>query len=213
MTRPRSHVTLLWSLAFANSVAVIVVCMLWVDRPVADRVNVFMQGQPPWLDWTSRALGSLPIVLISAALILLWWGIQRARGRPLPGWADTPLRSAISLTVALSVALPLKFLIGRSQVYPPWIERGEYGFFPMRGVHGYGAFPSATMAVAAAVLSVVWIRYPRQRAVPVLLVALVALAIIMTNGHWLSDVIGGGFLGCFTGWLLVRFWRPTCANP
>jgi len=53
------------------------------------------------------------------------------------------------------------------------------------------------------VLSVIWIAAPRGRFPGALLGAMVAVAIIMTNSHWVSDVIGGGFLGAFSGWLTV----------
>jgi membrane-associated phospholipid phosphatase len=202
MTGPRSRHYQLWFLAFANCAAVIVVCMRWVDRPVADRVSAIMRPTPHY-HWTSRVLGSLEFVLVVVALLLLWWGVQVRRGRPMPAWAAVPLRCSQRAAGALAVCVLLKFLIGRSQVYPPWIERHEYGFFPLHGLPGYGAFPSATMAVAAAVLTVIWIAMPRWRAPGALLLSLVAVAIIMTNSHWVSDVIGGGFLGAFSGWMTV----------
>jgi len=207
MTKPRSSLFLLWLLAFANCVAVMVVFVIWLDRPIADRVNAMMR-QSPLFDWTARILGSLSVVVAIVALILVWWGIQHLRRRPPAAWAVLPLCCSWSVAGALAATMVLKFLIGRSQVYPPWIERREYGFFPLHGVHGYGAFPSATMAVAAAILSVIWIQVPRRRALCGMLFALVAVAIILTNGHWVSDVIGGGFLGAFSGWLTVRRLSP-----
>jgi membrane-associated phospholipid phosphatase len=207
MTKPRSSLFLLWFLAFANCVAVVLVFVIWLDRPVADRVNAMMR-QTPLFDWTARVLGSLYVVLAMAGLMLLWRGVQYLRRRPPAAWALLPLCCSWSVAGALSAVMALKFLIGRSQVYPPWIERREYGFFPLHGVHGYGAFPSATMAVAAAMLAVIWIQVPRRRALSGLLFVLVAGAIIMTNGHWVSDVIGGGFLGAFSGWLTVRRSSP-----
>lgn len=202
MTEPRATFRLFWLVAFANCAALVGVCMTWVDRPVADFVNG-LPRQSALFDWTARLLGSLKLVVASALLIIAGSAAWQLTRRGTPGWIRTLVVSAWSVMSGLVVAGALKVLTGRSQVYPPWIEHRQYGFHPFGGP-GYQAFPSATMTAAGAMLSVVWLRAPRLRIPTIALLVLVGVAIIATNGHWVSDVVGGTFLGLFVGWSTVR---------
>jgi len=38
----------------------------------------------------------------------------------------------------------------------------------------------------------------------VFLAVLLCCGVVVTNGHWLSDVIAGAFLGASIGWMTVR---------
>ena len=77
----------------------------------------------------------------------------------------------------------------------------------MSGRPLFEAFPSGTTSITAAILSVLWIRAPRLRAVYAMLLAFVAFALIVTNGHFVADVIGGAFLGASTGWMTILLWK------
>jgi membrane-associated phospholipid phosphatase len=52
-------------------------------------------------------------------------------------------------------------------------------------------------------LATVWIITPRLRLPGVFLVLLLCGGVVITNGHWLSDVIAGAFLGASIGWMTV----------
>ena len=58
----------------------------------------------------------------------------------------------------------------------------------------------AAICVAATVL---WFCYPRLQAIYALLVACVAIGLIGTNYHFLSDVIAGGFVGVSIGYFAI----------
>jgi len=58
-----------------------------------------------------------------------------------------------------------------------------------------------------AVLSVLWICYPRFRVLYALCMIAVAIALVAANFHFLGDVIAGAFLGISTGWLTVAIWE------
>jgi membrane-associated phospholipid phosphatase len=55
-------------------------------------------------------------------------------------------------------------------------------------------------------MSVLWICYPRFRALYVICTAAVAIGLIGADFHFLGDVIAGGFLGVSVGWLTVAIW-------
>ena len=54
-----------------------------------------------------------------------------------------------------------------------------------------------------AVVSVLWICYPRWRVLYAVAVAVVVVGLIGADYHFLSDIIAGGFIGTTTGWFAV----------
>jgi membrane-associated phospholipid phosphatase len=102
-------------------------------------------------------------------------------------------------------ALLLKVAIGRSQVYPPFLQRHIYEFRLFAGSRNFMAFPSATMAVIGAFVVGVGVRRRSQRAAAAVILIIVAVALLVTGSHWLSDIIGGRYFGVVTGDAIV--WR------
>ena len=90
---------------------------------------------------------------------------------------------------------------------PSFIRDGVFGFEPFHGGPGYVAFPSGHAVAVCAVLSVLWICYPRFRVLYALCMIAVAIALVAANFHFLGDVIAGGFLGVSAGWLTVAIWE------
>jgi membrane-associated phospholipid phosphatase len=186
----------------AVCIAAVLLCMALVDRPVADFVHTHLRQAA--LDiWTTRAIELLSIVLILTLVVLFAAGFCLMAGRSIPAWADIPLLMSWSGVWALSSAIVLKRLIGRSVAYPTYVLQHVYAFHPLQGVPDFDAFPSGTTSVSAALLAVLWIRVPRLRAVWVGVLGLIAVALVITNSHWVSDVIGGACLGASIGWMTV----------
>jgi membrane-associated phospholipid phosphatase len=181
--------------------------MTFVDRPVADYVQTHLR-QTALFDWMTRALGPLPVVLILALVFLLGAGCCALDGRALSSWTQAPLLCSWSVVWSLSATTVLKHIFGRSSPDPLYVVRRIDEFHWLHGGPGYEAFPSGTTAITAAILSVVWIRVPRLRTLCGLLFAFVSSALVITNGHWVADVLGGGFLGASVGWMTVLLLRP-----
>jgi membrane-associated phospholipid phosphatase len=120
---------------------------------------------------------------------------------------------AATLAVAVEVKEQLKYAFGRTwpetwvRNNPSFIKDGVYGFFPFSGGPAYSSFPSGHTTAIAAVISVLWICYPRYRVLYALCVLAVGVGLVGANFHFLSDVIAGGFLGVTTGWLAVSIWE------
>jgi membrane-associated phospholipid phosphatase len=71
-------------------------------------------------------------------------------------------------------------------------------FHWFHGGGDYSGFPSGHMAVFTAFFAAVWLMYPRYRPIAVGLILVLAVALIITDYHFLSDVIAGAYLGLLT---------------
>jgi len=108
---------------------------------------------------------------------------------------------------ALSATVVLKRTFGLSGADPNYVQNRIYEFHWLHGGHGYDSFPSGTAAIAGSIVVIFWMLVPRLRATGVLVFLLLISSVVVTNGHWVSDAVGGGFLGTFIGWMTVRLLR------
>jgi membrane-associated phospholipid phosphatase len=60
---------------------------------------------------------------------------------------------------------------------------------------GIGCFPSGHMTVFTAFGVAIWYSYPRCRRLTALGLVLLGMALIVTDYHFLSDVIAGAYVG------------------
>ena len=211
---PMSRTARRWLLVFAWSGGLIAGCIAFADRPFARAIDRNVERTAI----ASVGLGVLvllKVILAAAMMVLLVGAVGRATRRTTPDWLRLPLVSTVGMALALVSALSLKFAIGRSQVYPTYIPEHLFVLRPFHGTGDYEAFPSATLAVTAAALAVPWFRAPRFRAGCVVALAVTESAILVTNGHWLSDTVGGMLLGAFVGWwVAMRVGEaPPAARP
>ena len=194
-----------WLLGLALCAGVVTLCVAYVDRQVADFVFTHLSHKDLY-----RKLVRLPDPLLWAVMlavvILLVAGCRAIAGRGLDAWKKAPLLCSWALVWALAAVTVLKLAFGRT--WPgAYTEYGVYGFNPFHGGDDYQSFPSGITAGAASILAVLWILMPRLRVVWGLGLAVVAVGLVMTNSHFVGDVIGGGFLGATTGWMSVVLWR------
>ncbi len=66
-----------------------------------------------------------------------------------------------------------------------WFHSGE----------GHNGFPSGHMTVFAALAAACWAFYPELKGPCLFLLALLGAALVLSNYHFLSDVVAGGYLG------------------
>lgn len=184
-------------------VAGIALCLAYVDRPLARAV-----AHLPALRLVpgTAILEPLRFVLVAAVLFLAFAGAWVVDRRPLAAWARLPLQCSEAAVLALMAAVILKFAIGRSQL-ALYVPGGVYAFRPFARDAAYAAFPSATMAVAAAILRVFWAHHPWARSVAVAMLIVLSVSIVLTAGHWLGDIVAGVCLGLFIGRKVVPWIR------
>jgi membrane-associated phospholipid phosphatase len=198
-----------WLLSLATTSLVSAISYLWLDQPIALLVHM----QVPHADAFSR-LTHIPDPLIPLAVIaFIVLGFWRLSGRPLAKFHTATLICSISLIMAEATKDQLKYMFGRTwpetwvQNNPSFIRDGAYGFNLFHGGAGYASFPSGHSTVTCAVISVLWMFYPKLRAVYLLAFLAVATGLIGANYHFLSDIIAGAFVGISTGWMATALWQ------
>lgn len=196
----------LWS--FALTAILVAISYEWVDRPVAYFVHDKFAGVRILVDLTR-----IPEILsVGAGATFVAAVLYVLLRRPSAQFASILVLCVISIAVSSLIKDQLKFLFGRTwpetwiDDNPSLIHDGVFGFNFFTGDVAYGAFPSGHMTAICAFASVLWLGFPRYRALWAGMAGLVAVGLIGANYHFVSDVIAGAFVGATTGWALVLLW-------
>lgn len=88
-----------------------------------------------------------------------------------------------------------KYVFGRTNTRVWLANQASDDFHWFHGGGDYSGFPSGHMTVFSAFLAAIWVIYPRYRSISCSLVLLLGVALIVTDYHFLSDVIAGTYLG------------------
>jgi membrane-associated phospholipid phosphatase len=195
-----------WQYALSVCVIAVVVCVMYVDRPAAEFFNMHVRHTGVW-EWIGRLLAPFEVVPVAALFFLLGSGCWVLSGRQLAGWTSKPLICSWSAVWALAAEFVFKEIFGRGWPDPTYVEDHLYGFRLIHAGPHWTSFPSGTATISAAIVATVWPVAPRGRPASVLLAAFLCIAVIVTNGHWISDVIAGLFLGATIGWMTVLLHR------
>jgi len=206
-----------WLLAFALVIVAVAISYEWLDRPIAFFSYALHPGPKQAL---FEPLTHIPDPLIpGAAIAFVVLGLWALAGRPLSRWQATVLLCSVSLPVASAIKEQLKYVFGRTwpetwvQNNPSLIHDGVYGFNFFRSGAGYSSFPSGHTTLTCAIVSVLWIVYPRYRPIYGAVVLAVAIGLLGADFHFLSDVIAGGFVGTSTGWMATVLYDELATKP
>jgi len=198
-----------WAIWFVLTATAVTVSHFWLDRPIALFVHDRLQGVNPFALLTLVPEWVTPLVL--AAFVAV--GLSGLARRSLPRLPTVAVLAAASLAVAEIIKDKLKYVFGRTWPEtwvgnnPSFIEDHVYGFNLFHGGQGYASFPSGHTTAICAVISVLWICYPRLRIVYGICVAAVAVGLVGADFHFLGDVIAGAFLGTTIGWITIVVWE------
>ncbi|HEY7245771.1 MAG TPA: phosphatase PAP2 family protein [Xanthobacteraceae bacterium] len=205
-SRKPAQTWLAWLVITAFAVAL---SYIWLDRPIALFAHAHLHPYDLFARLNSVPAIVSPVVIFAFAAIGLWALSERALSR----LQTVTVLAVVSLAVASGVKDQLKLAFGRTwpetwvRNNPSFIRDGVYGFNPFHGGPGFAAFPSGHATAVCAVMSVLWICYPRYRALYAVCMVAVAIGLVGADLHFLSDVIAGAFLGVSTGWLTVVLWE------
>ncbi|HXC30816.1 MAG TPA: phosphatase PAP2 family protein [Stellaceae bacterium] len=186
----------LWVIAFVLAEFVAIV---WVDRPVADFFHKNGGAvQPFFMTVQWFGLGYPYLLVTGLAFVFLRWGGEWERLRPraeaMRAVAYIPGFIFLAVGGAGLIADLLKILIGRTR--PKLLfDGGAYDFtwFGLRADHW--SFPSGHATTAAALMTALWCLWPRPLWLYIAAAALVATSRVITDQHYLSDVIAGTAIG------------------
>ena len=196
----------LWLLGLVLCAIAVVISIYFVDRPVATLVAATAR-QSPIDSWIAHALEFLATVAVIAPLFLIVCACLVIAGRGLPPWTKTPLLCCWGIVWAIAATTAFKLIFGRAEV-DPYLKDGIYQFNWFHGTHWYEAFPSGTATISAALMTVLWMRIPSWRWLWLLVFLLPTIGVVVTNEHFVGDVIAGGYLGVSIGWMTVALLQP-----
>lgn len=205
----------------------VVMSAVFVDRPVATWIHAHLTDQR--FDWfratyeghllpvgpfafmaaPAEALGPFAVILfgcLAAAEIGGWR--TGARGQAL-------LTLATSIFGALEINSVIKRVFGRT--WPEswmgdnlsWIHDGVFGFNPFHGGSGWASFPSGHTTVMVAALTVLWSVWPRFRVIWLVIGATEMGGLLGGNYHFVSDLMGGTYLGWVVGLAFTALMLPS----
>jgi membrane-associated phospholipid phosphatase len=223
LRRSVSGGALLWIAGAAATCAVSVAfTAALIDRPVANWVHAHLGDER--FEWFKATYGDHllsfgPFSLMAspaeavqplAVAVFAVLAVFAAAGWRLGTRARIVLGLCLSVFAAIEISSLAKHIFGRTWPEswlgdnPSWIRDGVYGFFPFHGGTGWGSFPSGHTTVITTIATILWLVWPERRIVWGALVAIVAVGLVSANYHFVSDIIGGLYLGVGIGLATVR---------
>jgi membrane-associated phospholipid phosphatase len=218
-TFPRSLPKLLLAIvgAAASCAVLVSLSVMFIDRPVASWVHAHL-GDSRFAFFTMPydthplAIGPFSLMAGPAEALhrLALFVIVMIAAAAVAGWRPTGRRRTIlvvSLTILVAVALngEAKSAFGRTWPEswlgnnPSWVRDGVFEFAPFHGGPGFGSFPSGHTTLMTTLATLLWFVWPELRVLWVAMVAIVITGLIGANYHFISDVIGGVYLGVAVG--------------
>lgn len=206
----------LWLLTLIIVALAVVISFYWIDQPLA----LFIHNHLPY---NARSL-TVPATKVPnpltwlATITFVALGLCDFSGQPLSRLSAAALACSVSLMAAELIKNNLKFMFGRTwpeswvQSYPSFIRDGVYGFNWFHGGNAYHAFPSGHMTAICAVVSVLWIFYPRFKIIYVAVALAGLLVLVGLNFHFLSDAIAGAFVGVSMGVMTTQLYTRSAIN-
>lgn len=183
---------------------VVVLCILYLDVPLAHFVRDYLYTNAHW----SRSTSDLPDLLSFVVLVSMAGSFALYLHRSREGVYDRlTLLAKEVLWLAPSSFVGktlLKIVFGRSNTRCWLRDPSLYGFHWFQMKEHCEGFPSGHMLVITALLAALWRFYPGSRSVVMATGVLLGLALIATNYHFLSDVLAGAYLGVLLEIILFR---------
>ena len=104
---------------------------------------------------------------------------------------------AVLIPLANMAKWLLKYLIGRISTRFWLLYPRAHEFHWLHGTGNFTGFPSGHMTVFTALVAALWAYYPRHKTFYAVFLASLALALVATNYHFISDIIAGTYTGLF----------------
>jgi membrane-associated phospholipid phosphatase len=185
--------------SFPAATLAVVASLFLFDEPIALAVDRGLRSNELLMRYTDR----IPDLLLPAVLLFsagAWFAYLR---RVRSGIHDDRTRFhrlvGTGLPVAFVLKGALKYVFGRIETRA-WLDHPAVNdFLWFRGADGHSGFPSGHMTVFAALAAAVWIFFPTMRLYCALGLGILGLALILSNYHFLADVIAGAYLG----WVVI----------
>jgi membrane-associated phospholipid phosphatase len=200
-----------WFCCLLMTGVIVLILIIWVDRPIAVLVHDLFGPRHFSEEVTGSSILSVPL---ASALVFAVFGLAAMLGRQFSTLEWAVVFCDISVLGAEAIKNQLKYAFGRTwpdswrpQVLS-FIRDDVYGFHFFHRGPSYESFPSGHAAVVAAVMSVLWIFFPKLRAVCAVFVCVADLGLVLLNLHFVSDVVAGTFAGVSAGLFTIALCAP-----
>lgn len=176
----------------------------WLGEYIAQRVG--------YAFLTSEEVSTIPDFLFKVVLvvtILGWAGhFFISRKKDVRSYPDLFEFIGCSVPFAFLLKFALKYFTGRTNTREWLLNHHQYAFHLLQGGGAFAGFPSGHMAVFTALVLGICRYYPRLRSAGAVFLVFLALALIGTEYHFLSDVIAGAYVGLLVD---IITWRGLIA--
>ena len=155
---------------------------------------------------TTATIPDLLLLLVGSGTAAMWTvycylvtrGVENSQTRFLK-------LAATVLPISYLLKSFLQFAFGRINTRAWLLVSGPIDFRLFHGSGERGGFPSGHMTVFTAFFAAVWCCYPRYRTLSASLLLILGVALIVTDYHFLSDVIAGAYAGLLLTVVSGRF--------
>ena len=183
--------------------AFILISISFFDRPLALFFHVRDPDFRALFDFTGRlglAYGYLSV--FGVAFIALHWGGSIPRleryGQPMRTLSAIPAFLAISMAASGIVVDILKIILGRTRPKLLFGSSSAYDFGGLGWQADHWSFPSGHTATFVALMTALWILWPRHVLFYLFAAAIVSLSRVAVGAHYLSDVLAGALIAVLT---------------
>jgi membrane-associated phospholipid phosphatase len=200
-----------WIVTFLAVALFSLISVSWFDKPTALLVHDIFGSRQVSAGLADSRILSVPLVTASIFVI---FGILAMMGRQFSIFEKTILLCDISILAAYAIKNQLKFVFGRTwpDSWRPHIislvHDNAYGFHFFQSGGSFESFPSGHATIVAAVMSVLWIVFPRLRFLYAICIGAADVGLVLLNLHFISDVVVGTFVGFSTGLFTVALCLP-----
>lgn len=181
------------------------VSIQWWDLPLAGWIaeNLHVKG----FEIRKLNVPDLLFMFASALTIASWLAyLWLSRSGVQEKYLTACRLTGTTLPAAVAVKSILKWIFGRTETRAWLADPGSYGFHWLAGNDGYNGFPSGHMLVLTPLFLILWNYYPRYRFYYGIAWIGLGISLIVTEYHFLSDVLAGGYIGmivflCLNRWI------------
>ena len=173
----------------------LLISIFFLDAPIA----IFCKRMARSSRSLGILMGDMPDLLLPVAglaTVLAWVGYGLLRRRGINNnYTHFFKLTAVTIPLSYAVKSVLKYVFGRVETRH-WLRHPmSLGFHFFTGNGNFSGFPSGHMTVFTVVVAAAYVYLPRYRWVYVGLLILLAILLVVTDYHFLSDVIAGTWLG------------------
>ncbi len=170
------------------------VSYLFFDKPLA---AILHQNQIP-LKSLSKIF-SIKVLLVAFPSLFFYFRCIVKKEKP----ANRMLFFGTALAVGNTVTYLLKYLIGRAR--PEWLfQKISEEFHPLSSASSLQSFPSGTACTVSICLCGLACFFPRFSYYLLCLAVVISLSRVFAEAHYLSDVLGGVYLGMVISQFVFR---------